>query len=145
MDFLRTYFDLGILPLAEPTLGGAKKKQAKDARRKALARKRLWLTLLMYLGVCLGVLAQAFMSILGSGQPLSWATIGPGSILLSLIVATVIFPQVFPKVFGKMEEQMASGGEDLGAGRRVVQFCVAFQNGFFWQALLKSISQLFVL
>ena len=144
MDFLRTYFDLGILPLAEPTLGSARKKLAKETRRKAQARKRLWLTVLMYLGVCLGVMAQVLMSTLGAGQPFNWATAGPGSILLSLIVATVVFPQVFPKVFGKMDERLASSGSDLGAGKRVIQFCVAFQNGFFWQALLASIGQMFV-
>ena len=46
------YFDLGLLP-PEPELG---KKDAK--RRKKQAQKRLRLTILMYLGIVVGILAE---------------------------------------------------------------------------------------
>jgi len=144
MDSLLDHFDLGILPPAEPTLGGEEKDGAKrKARRRARARKRLWFTLLMYFGVFLVVLGEAVMSLFKSGKPFDWEIFGPGRFLLALVIATVIFPQVFPKVFGKMEEETVGSKGDLGVDKRVVQFCIAFQNGFFWQALLKSVSQVF--
>jgi hypothetical protein len=121
---LLNYFDLGLLP-DELTLGP--KEKAAKAR---LARQRFWLTLVMYFGVFLGVLGEQFLGLLKANQSLSWSTLFSPRLLIALIVAILIFPQVFPKVFGKMSSTKADGY------RHFLQFCIAFQNGFFWQALL---------
>ncbi len=118
LDVLK-YFDLGILP-SKPVLG---KKGS----------SRLWLTLAMYLGVILGVLGENWLSLIKVNQPLGLATFGTDRVLFAVIIATAVFPSVFPKVFGKESASHTT----VPILRHFLQFCIAFQNGFFWQALLK--------
>jgi len=113
------YFDLGVLP-PQPVLG--KKKS-----------NRLWISLVMYCGVILGVLCENWLGLIKTNQPFSLATFGIERVLFAVIIATAVFPNVFPKVFGRESASQTA----VPAQRRFLQFCVAFQNGFFWQALLK--------
>lgn len=128
---LLKYFDLGLLP-PELTLGPSDKKAR--ARR---ARQRLWLTLAMYLGVVLGVLAENLLSLVKTNVPLTWTTFNGLRVLTAAIIAIAIFPHVFPKVFGHMSAPESTAYRS--ASRHVLQFCIAFQNGFFWQALLSQL------
>jgi hypothetical protein len=122
MDALR-YFNLGLLP-DEAALGG----KAAHQRR---VRKRTLLTLLVYAGVWLGVLAQKLLVINQAGQQFTWANLNPVNLLVALVISTAIYPLVVPRVFSKLPSQ--GGGE---FGKVLLQFCTAFQQGFFWQALL---------
>lgn len=127
------YFDLDILQ-AEADLGPSSKDQA--ARKKARLQKSLWLTLLMYLVVFLGVVSENLLR-WAQTKPLSGASFFEiGQFVSALIIATAIFPHVFPKLFGKMKGPRF-GYEDLAPHLRFLQFSVAFQNGFFWQSLAR--------
>jgi len=121
------YFDLGLAP-PELTLGPADKKA-----RAQRARRRFWLTLAMYVGVLLGVLGENLL-VRAAGEPLTLPLFDGWRVLTAVVVACVIFPQVFPRIFGRMPAGEAGGSHS--ANRRILQFCIAFQNGFFWQALL---------
>jgi hypothetical protein len=123
------YFDLDLMP-EEPELG-SKSKKVKN-KRKA---KQISITLLMYLFVWLGIIGQKLMQLYQEGQPVSWGNLGQGFLLITFVVATAIFPTVFPKVFAKMPAR----ARKAEGGWFIVQLCVAFQNGFFWQALLSLI------
>ncbi|MBI5823907.1 MAG: hypothetical protein HZB18_07770 [Chloroflexi bacterium] len=120
------YFDLDLMP-EEPELGSNSQKTQK--RRKT---KNILNTLLMYLFVLLGIIGQKLMEVYRAGKPVSWESLGPGFLLIAIVIATVIFPVVFPKVFAKMPAR----ARKAEGGWFIVQLCVAFQNGFFWQALL---------
>jgi len=130
LEGLVKYFDLGLFP-ERPVLG--------SARKKARARKRLWWTLLMYIGVVLGVLGEYVLSLFGAGGKFEVSLLDPFRMVFALIIATVIFPQVFPKIFGKMELQEA---DDLPVEKRLLQFFIAFQNGFFWPSFIKAFVQM---
>ncbi len=127
---LLKYFDLGFLP-EEAILGS--KPQAEKNRRSF---KRFLVTLLMYVFVWLGILGQKTLALQQAGTPINWENFGQGFPLIALIIATALFPAVFPKVFVKMpaRSQKAEAG-----GWFFVQLCVAFQQGFLWQALLSLI------
>lgn len=124
------YFDLGLMP-EEPELGS---KSSKTQKKKNL--NRLLTTLLMYLCVWLGIIGQKLLTMNQSGVPITWENLGWAEPLIALIIATAIFPLVFPKIFTKMpaRARKAEGSWFF------VQLCVAFQNGFFWQALLSLIT-----
>jgi hypothetical protein len=125
------YFDLGLLP--EHAVLGTKTQNQKQKREI----KRFLVTLLMYVFVWLGVLGQKILSLHQDGVSITWQALGDGFALVALVIATVLFPSVFPKVFVKMpvKQQNADAG-----GWFWVQCCVAFQQGFFWQALLSLIA-----
>lgn len=123
------YFDLGILP-EKPMLG---------RRRKPKARERLLWTILMYVGVVVGVFAEYISGLYGPRGRFDFSLFDPFQVVFALIIATLIFPQIFPKVFGKMKIDEAEANDEPASVRYVVQFCVAFQNGFFWQALVERI------
>jgi hypothetical protein len=118
------YFDLGLLP-EEPELG---------KRKRARARKRVLLTLLVYFGIWLGVVGQKLLALHQVGIPLTWENIGSINLLVALVIATTIFPMAVPRVFTKLPARARATGE---FGRVALQFCTAFQQGFFWQALLE--------
>jgi len=124
------YFDLGLLP-EEAVLGP--KSQAEKNKRNF---KRFLMTLLMYASVWLGVLGQKVLALQQAGMPVNWDNFGQGFPLAALIIATALFPTVFPKVFAKMPARPKKAG---AGGWFFVQLCVAFQQGFFWQALLSLI------
>ncbi len=128
------YFDLGILP-EEVEFG--KPKEDEERKAKERARQRLWLTLVMYVGVFLGVLGENVVSLFNAGKSIDWDTFGVGRLLVALVITTVIFPQVFPRIF----DEKARKREKVPAGERLLQFCVAFQNGFFWPPFIKAIGQ----
>jgi len=132
LENLVKYFDLGIVP-EKPMLGGR--------RKKARAKQRFLWTILIYIGVFLGVVAEHMLDLYASESGLDFSSFDPSLALFALIIATLIFPQVFPKVFGKMKMEDAEIGDEPPSVRYVVQFCVAFQNGFFWQALIARIVQ----
>ncbi|MCX6031851.1 MAG: hypothetical protein NT169_21435 [Chloroflexi bacterium] len=121
------YFTLGLLE-REPTLGTGKKKPP--------VWPQVLLMLVMYLGVLLGVIAEYLLETLKAAGPT-----GPlGNVAFGLfkawLIATLLFPLVFPRVFGPMDASMVLAGADAKVPSRVLQFFVAFQNGFFWQAVL---------
>ena len=127
---IKEYFSLGF-QTDNPVFG---KKETKEVlEQKKMERKNFWLTIGMYVAVWLGVIGQKLMSIYQEGKPITWDGIGIGGLLLSLVIATVIFPQVFPRAFAKMPrvDRNVEGGN-----WRFVQFCIAFQQGFFWQSLI---------
>ncbi|GAB4483029.1 MAG: hypothetical protein OHK0031_06030 [Anaerolineales bacterium] len=121
------YFDLGLMP-QEAMLG---KKTPAEEQKSAL--KRFGVTLLMYAFVWLGILGQKILALQQAGTPVSWQNLGDGFILTAFVIATALFPTVFPKVFVKMPAKQSKAG---AGGWFFVQLCVAFQQGFFWQALL---------
>jgi hypothetical protein len=121
------YFDLGLMP-QEAVLGT--KTQAEKQKR---AFKRILVTLLMYVFVWLGIVGQKVLALHQAGTSLNWQNFGDGFLLMALVIATAIFPTVFPKVFVKMPAKSQKSG---AGGWFFVQCCVAFQQGFFWQALI---------
>lgn len=129
------YFDLGILP-ERPRLGEPEEDEKKRIRKKA--RQRFWLTLAMYVGVFLGVLGENVVSLFNAGKTLDWSSFGVTRLLVALVITTVIFPQVFPRIF---DEKARKRGK-VPASERFLQFCVAFQNGFFWPPFIKAIGQM---
>jgi hypothetical protein len=124
------YFDLGLMP--DEAVLGSKTESEKNKRN----RNRFLVTLLMYVFVWLGILGQKVLSLYQAGLPVSWENLGQGFTLAALVIATAIFPSVFPKVFVKMPTKPKKSG---AGGWFFVQLCVAFQQGFFWQALLSLI------
>lgn len=127
---IRQYFDLGLLP-EEATLGS--KSQIEKNKRSI---KRFLVTLLMYTFVWLGILGQKVLALQQAGMPINWENFGQEFPLAALIIATALFPTVFPKVFVKMPVKSKKAGV---SGWFFVQLCVAFQQGFFWQALFSLI------
>lgn len=125
------YFDLGLFP--DRAVLGTKTENQKQKREI----KKFLVTLLMYVFVWLGILGQKILSLHQEGTPITWEAFNDGFIWVALVIATVIFPSVFPKVFVKMpvKQQNAEAG-----GWFWVKCCLAFQQGFFWQALLSLIS-----
>jgi hypothetical protein len=91
----------------------------------------------MYGGVILGVLCENWLGLAKSNQPFSIGAFGIERVVFAVVVATTVFPSVFPKIFGK---ESVSQTTTIPFQRRFLQFCVAFQNGFFWQALLKLLA-----
>ena len=133
MGILR-YFDLGF---GNPvTLGGSREEQEKQ--RKANARRRVLLTLFMYFGVFLGVLGESIFRIVRTKSAVESA-FDIGQLIVALILAVDFFPLVFPKLFGHMKGPKY-GHEDLPFQERFLQFCLAFQNGFFWQSLVHMVA-----
>lgn len=125
------YFNLDLMP-EEPVLG-SKNKDEKQRR----ARRRTWLTIRMYLAAWLGVISQRLLTLYHEGQPFDWDHFDPIYLMIALIIATVIFPLVFPRAFVKMPKHTRWVGTQSW---RMVQFCIAFQQGFFWQALLSLLT-----
>ena len=91
----------------------------------------------MYAGVWLGVLGQRVLALWQQGTPITFEAFGKIYIVVALIVATVIFPAVFPKIFGK---RPANTIKAITPGRFFVQFCLAFEQGFFWLSLIALIT-----
>ena len=127
---IRNYFDLGLMP--EEAVLGAKTKAEK--RKKDL--KRFFATLLMYVFVWLGILGQRVMALNQAGEAINWQNLGEGYWLVALVIATAVFPAVCPKVFVKMSPRAQKAG---GGGWFFVQLFLAFQQGFFWEALFSVI------
>lgn len=123
------YFDLGLMP-DEPELGSQSSKAQKKKNINRLLR-----TFLMYVFVWLGVVGQKLLEIQQIGTSNSLKSLGQGELLVALVIATAIFPLVFPKIFVKMPAR----ARKVEGSWLIVQVCVAFQNGFFWQALLSLI------
>lgn len=91
------------------------------------ARPNKWLHLLIYGAIVLGVFASYMLEVLNKGAfpPLNQT-------LIKLIVALIIGVVVFPSIYRKADLNPVNPG--------FMQFAVAFQNGFFWEALMKTIS-----
>ena len=103
----------------EPALG--KKKRDKEAQ-KAQERKKIIWTLVLYFGVILGVVGQQFLT--------NMAGFNRFTIIVSMILGTVVFPQMYKQA-------------NLNARKpNLMQFFVAFQNGFFWQNLMSVLTKL---
>ena len=91
----------------------------------------------MYCGVWLGVVVQRLLDLWQKGIPVTLDSFGKAYIIFALIVATAIFPAIFPKIFGKHP------GNTINAftpGHFFVQFCLAFELGFFWIGLIGFIA-----
>ena len=129
------YFDLGIMP-HRPILGEPEEDEKKRAKKRA--RQRFWLTLAMYVGVSLGVLGENVVSLFNAGKPVDWGSFGVTRLLVALVITTVIFPQVFARIF----DEKARKRDKVPASERFVQFCVAFQNGFFWPPFIRAIGHM---
>lgn len=124
-----TYFGLGLLE-PEPTFG-----ESGPARPSF---GQVLLVIVMYLGVLLGVLGDYGLEWARTAQEGLATTLQPLDLMQGWLVATIVFPLVFPRIFGPMEDDatlMAGWGR---IGVHILQFFIAFQNGFFWQAVLYS-------
>lgn len=124
------YFDLGLAP-DEAVLG-----QRTKAQKRKRNLQQLFLTFTMYVFVWLGILGQRILTLYNAGIPVNRETIRPEFLLVAFAIATAIFPAVFPKTFAKMPKEAQKVGT---VGWFIVQLCVSFQQGFFWQALLSLI------
>ena len=87
--------------------------------------------------VWLGILGQRILTLYDAGSPVNWGTIRPDFLLVAFAVAAAIFPTVFPKTIVRMPKEAQKVGT---AGWFIVQLCISFQQGFFWQALLSLIA-----
>jgi hypothetical protein len=117
--------DVAVLGMASPV----------EMRRKNV--RELSLTLLMYAGVWLGVIVQRLLELWQNKIPVTFDSFGKVYIVFALIVATAIFPAVFPKIFG---HHPASKITAFSPGHYFVQFCLAFEQGFFWIGLIGLIA-----
>lgn len=109
----------------EPTLGRKSPKKDKENNRQKLMH-----TLFLYLAVALGVFGQFIFAAFIQDDKSANASLGAIQVLLALIVGGVVFPTVY---------------RSAGFNRRrphPIQYFLAFQNGFFWQALLQTISKI---
>ena len=77
----------------------------------------------LYAGVAMGTMARPIYDALINSTPIGWPIVGAG-----LIASVIVFPAVY-----------ANGGMNRGS-LTLAKWCVAFQNGFFWQALMETIS-----
>jgi len=111
----------------EPTLGSTPPKRSLKKVEKN--RRNLRHTLFLYSTVAVGVLAQF---IAGNILEIEKGTFGSLSFLklfLAFVVAAIIFPAVYRGAsFDRCKEHP-------------VQYFIAFQNGFFWQALLQVLAR----
>jgi len=116
----------------EPTLGKKSQKLSKDENiQRNRNRQRLKYTLFLYFSVALGVLAYFIFGDFLKSSDSTQISFNIIKVSLSFIVAAIIFPSVY---------------RSAGLNRRrkhPVQFFLAFQNGFFWQALLTIIAKTF--
>jgi hypothetical protein len=125
--FLRHYFGLGMLN---------RKVMLGPSESQRISIGPILLVLLMYLGVLLGVIAEYVLEATRSAafDPIQ---VNFSGFFKGWLVATLIFPLVCPKIFNISGigpgSNPVSDSTPLG---RVLQFFVAFENGFFWQALL---------
>jgi hypothetical protein len=119
-NILTSYFGLGLFEEGtpeEPELGSKPQRGQKTEQRK----KVLW-TLFLYIGVILGVVGQHFLT---NTTGFSYLTL-----IGSIILGTVVFPQVYKQA-------------NLNRNKpNLMQFFVAFQNGFFWQNLMSVLTKL---
>lgn len=81
--------------------------------------------IVLFSGVVLGTIGQWVFTVVNSGR-LEWK-----SLLLGLIASIVTFPFIYYNA-GLNKSKMS-----------LVKWCVAFQNGFFWPALLQQVGQTF--
>jgi len=120
------YFLLGYeeaTDRVEPTLGKTADKKEADK-----SRKRLIHTVVLYLVVAVGVFAQFMFGAILKGEPQTLGNFNAIQLLLALVVGAIVFPTVY---------------RSAGFNRRKphpIHWFIAFQNGFFWQALLQSIA-----
>jgi hypothetical protein len=125
------YFKLDLLP-EEAVL---RMESPLEQRRKQL--EELYLTLVMYFGVWLGVVVQRLLDLWQKGTPVTLDSFGKAYIIFAVIVATAIFPAVFPKVFGHRPTKAIAA---VTPGHLFLQFCMAFEQGFFWVGLIGLIT-----
>jgi hypothetical protein len=126
-SFLRRYFGLGLL---EPKL------VLGPDQSQRISFGAIVLVLLMYLGVFLGVIAEYVLESLRSSGA-DTISIGLAGFYKGWLVATLLFPLVCPKIFNMSGFGSGAGPiEGNSLMGRALQFFVAFENGFFWQAVL---------
>jgi hypothetical protein len=125
------YFKLNILP-TEAVLGFEN-----PIEKRKRERKELYLTIVMYIGVWLGVIVQHLLDLWQKSVPVTIQSFGKVYIIFALIVATAIFPAIFPKIFGKHPTKSISV---FSPSHFFVQFCLAFEQGFFWIGLIGLIA-----
>lgn len=117
---IAAYFDLGLFPF-KPEFG--QEEQAKERRRK---RKKLFWTIVLYLGVCLGVLASFLMNPL-NGQELDLRAFDFSRLISAFITSMLIYPTIYK--LAKFDVEAPN----------IIQFFTAFQNGFFWEVMLNVV------
>ena|SRR3990172_1005872 len=108
----------------EPTLG---RKPSKDAERN---RQRIRQTLGLYFAVALGVLAQISFGVFIRGSTTAQINL---NVMMQIGLALVVGATIFPTVY-----------RSAGFNRRkphIVHYFIAFQNGFFWEAILQSLAK----
>lgn len=125
--FLRRYFGLGILE---------KKVMLGPGEPQRIKVRQILLVLFMYFGVLLGVIAEYVLEVMRLSRadkiPIDFFGLFKG-----WLVATLLFPLVYPKIFNLTGIGPGSSPvSDTTLQGRMLQFFVAFENGFFWQAVL---------
>jgi hypothetical protein len=125
--FLRRYFGLGMLE--------KKVKLGPDESPRISAGPILWV-LLMYVGVLLGVVSEYVLEAARSSGP-DKLSISIFDFFKAWLVATLLFPLVCPTLFNVTGIPQGTGAVgDNAVVNRALRFFIAFQNGFFWQAVL---------
>ncbi|MBI5649634.1 MAG: hypothetical protein HZC40_04185 [Chloroflexi bacterium] len=123
--WLVRYFGFGLLQ--EISLGTSKRRPA---------WQNIVITVAMYIGIVCGVLADYFLTLFKTAGTAGAIQPDAFSILRAWLTATLIFPLVYPKIFGPLDTSQMLDPRTSGFSVRVLQFFVAFQNGFFWHAVL---------
>lgn len=125
--FLRRYFGLGMLE-APVMLGPAKPTR--------VPVKGVLMLVVMYLGVLLGVIANYVLEASrdSGGDAIHLTFVG---LLKGWLVAMLLFPLVYPRIFNMTAPTSGTTDDaEVTLMNRSLRFFVAFENGFFWQAVL---------
>jgi hypothetical protein len=92
-------------------------------RKKPLKRSSTWQWgALLFGAMVLGILARYFWELLGRGEPV--AAIDAAEMIRPLLVSPLVFFPVWSQAAGKT--------------RTFATILIAFQNGFFWQAVFEK-------
>ena len=117
-----------------PSLSGKQNATPIIAKRRKMS---FYEQLLMYLGLIIGVIASSILTGIdviegeGSQVTMDLSRLSLPSILASSVIALIIIPLVYDRL--KIDPDSPF----------IVRFGLFAQNGFFWQALLESMSKFF--
>ena len=102
---------------------------ATDSQRKA--RRRV---IFLFVAVLLGIIAKWLWEVLNEylADTSKGLVLGSGTILARMAVSLIIAGVTFNSIYNRVGK---------GTGDTNLPFFVAFQNGFFWQAIFDAVGQ----
>ncbi len=124
LDYFILDYDEVEEDVHEPMLGRKSSREEAEKNRRRLRR-----TLALYFTVALGVLAQFIFGAYLENSDQALGTFSLIRIILALVVGAIVFPSIYRSA--NFERQKP----------HPIQFFIAFQNGFFWQALLHALAK----